>query len=175
VALTEGVLLLGFWFAPWFSWHYEVFLSPRHGGGPPPHHGPLPQSYSGWAAAQGVTVFGQSLGFFTPLWLLPVTALALLGFAALQWRFELSQNLANAVLLALSLLALLIEREFYMQVQALPELAGGRIAIEVFWGFWGVLAMTVVAAAVGIHRLWTARLHSYAVAARGRLATSVEL
>lgn len=151
VALAEGLMLLGsFCFSPWFSWSVLFELGPHTpaSGGP---RGPLPTfSYSGWAMAQGIPIDGPYYAIFEHLWLVPLAALALLALAWLQMQRLLPDRQATSALSALSALALLVELGFYLQVQGLQTLFGDFAGLNVSWGFWGAIAITVVALVAGV-------------------------
>ena len=87
------------------------------------------------------------------LWLIPVTAVALLAFTWVYVQRRFSARLTVGVVVALSVLALLVEFGFYAQVQLLGPVIfrGGPAVIDlmgVAWGFWLAVALNVVAIAV---------------------------
>src|SRR5215472_19033027 len=75
IALAEGLALLGCFCLPWFS--FPVF-----GRAGPRGFGPAVPGYSGWTTAVGVPLDGATrFTLFVHLWLVPLTAVALLGLA----------------------------------------------------------------------------------------------
>jgi lysylphosphatidylglycerol synthetase-like protein (DUF2156 family) len=122
-------------------------------------------AHIGWSAAVRLSGIGPppgSLDLFPQLWLIPLSALALLVTAWLAGQRRVAQRLAAGITLALSVLALLVELSFYLQIQALEgffgvqEEEGSLIlppAYSVTWGFWVAVAVSAVAVAASIYTL----------------------
>lgn len=154
-ALAEGLALAFCFFMPWFAFPYF--------GGPSAGSGPFPGQvqYSGWDTAIGIPE-GPHFRFaiFAHLWLVPLTALALLVVAWLYSRRRITSRLALGYVLALSVLALLVELGFYWQIASLNAIdAGGSSAgvrvpqYTVLWGCWLAMCVNVVAGAACISLL----------------------
>ncbi|HEY7357045.1 MAG TPA: hypothetical protein VH590_11285 [Ktedonobacterales bacterium] len=152
IALVEGLALLGlFCFAPWFYWRVLTIIGGLHlTQALRDHYLYLlaPHNFSGWAMAPGISIDDQPSSFFGYLWLIPLLGVALIALAGLHQRRMLSARITLAALLALSLLALLIEGGLYLQVQHFQEMLGDLTGVGVSWGFWsaaGVNAAGIIA------------------------------
>ncbi len=152
IALAEGAALICCFFFPWFS-----SLTPTSGNGPGRF---APVSYSGWSIAGGMPT--GSLGpiriaLFVHLWLVPLTAVALLVIAWLCGQRRLSFQLAPGAILALSALALLVELGYYVQVSSLGSVMannpGANSPIGVLWGCWLAVGVNAVALAASANSL----------------------
>ncbi|HEU5200878.1 MAG TPA: hypothetical protein VFU32_14665, partial [Ktedonobacterales bacterium] len=136
IALAEGLALALCFFLPWLSFPY--FSSGLRG--------PSLRQYSGWNTAIGMPEApGFRLAIFAHLWLIPVTAVALLVVAWLYSRRRVTARIALACILALSTLALLIAAGFYWQIASLDALeAGARVLpYAVLWGCWLAMCINV--------------------------------
>lgn len=166
LALAEGLALLGCFFC--FPWFYFPDLNTV----PEPESTPPLATYSGWSTALGQPIGGgHQLILFVHLWLVPLTALTLLALALVYVQFRFSARLTLGVLIALSVLALLVEAGFYMQVFWLkPVLFGGPGGgnwIGVVWGLWAAVVVNVAAIAASVYLLWRARSRPAAAEAEG--------
>ena len=152
-----GLLLLIFFFLPWcFTPDVSAAATPITNRFPTTSH-------SGWATASGAPLLGGATSFnlFPQLWLILVSALALMGVAVLLGRHRIGVRLAALLITFISLYALLLEILFLVQIDsfqgAIDELAGGRLNQTLYgvsWGFWLALAATVVALGVGAFMLY---------------------
>ena len=155
IALGAGLTLAFCFFMPWFAFPY--FGGPNAGPGP----FPAQLQYSGWDTAIGLPE-GPHFRFaiFAHLWLVPLIALALLVVAWLYARRRITSRLALGCVLALSVLALLVELGFYWQIASLNALnpgessAGARVPqYTVLWGCWLAVCVNVIAGAACIYLL----------------------
>lgn len=155
LALIEGVMLLGlFCFAPWFSWQANIDI--------PARISPQGDKYlifidsnhlsSGWATAQGVVIESFSIfhAVFVYLWLIPLSAVALLAFGGLCLRHRISARLAGVALLTCSALVLLVELILYVHVLSIQHtMVADFVNVGVSWGFWVAVGVTAAAIAAG--------------------------
>jgi hypothetical protein len=150
IALAEGLALAVCFSLPWFSFPFAVpanqrgvFLSTTN-------------QYSGWDTAIGLPE-GPNYRFaiFAHLWLIPVTAVALLVVAWLYWHRRVTARLVLGSVLALSVLALLIAAGFYWQIASLNVISSGDRGPQyiVLWGCWVAMCVNVVAGAACIYLL----------------------
>jgi hypothetical protein len=158
LALAEGLAFLCCFSLPWFSMRSFGPTGAPDGSGP----GPSFVSFSGWSIASGMPVSPNSavrIALFVHLWLVPLTAGALLVIAWLCVQRRLFQPLAAGVILALSVLALLVELGYYVQVSSLAlaytDSSNGRAPslIAVSWGCWLAIAVSVIATAAAANLL----------------------
>jgi hypothetical protein len=153
IALAEGAALICCFFFPWFS-----MLTLTSGNGPGRF---APVSYSGWSIARGMPFFVEGgpirIALFVHLWLVPLTAVALLVIAWLCGQRRLSYHLASGAILALSALALLVELGYYVQVSSLGSVMannpGANSPIGVLWGCWLAVGVNAVALAVSANSI----------------------
>ncbi len=146
IALAEGLSLIICFFLPWLAFPY--FRSDLRG--------PSLRQYSGWDAAIGIPEVPQfRLAIFAHLWLIPITAVALLLVAWLYWQQRLTARLALGCVLALSALALLIAAGFYWQIASLDALEPGTQVspYAALWGCWLAMCINVVAGAACVYLL----------------------
>lgn len=155
IALAAGLALAFCFFMPWFAFPY--FGGP--GAGPGPFPGQV--QYSGWDTAIGIPE-GPSFRFaiFAHLWLIPIIVGALLVVAWLCSQRRITSRLALGCVLALSVLALLVELGFYWQIASLNAIdnGGGSPAARVpqytvLWGCWLAMGVNVVVGAACIYLL----------------------
>lgn len=155
IALAAGLALAFCFFMPWFAFPY--FGSPNAGPGPFPGQ----VQYSGWDTAIGLPE-GPHFRFaiFVHLWLVPLVALALLVVAWLYSRRRVAARLALGCVLALSVLALLVELGFYWQIASLNAIDAGAAPASVhvpqytvLWGCWLAICLNVVVGAACIFLL----------------------
>lgn len=161
VAGVAGLLLLMFFFVPW-SFTPDVSAASIQ------ITNRIPTTWhSGWSTAAGVPLFGGTTSFniFPHLWLVPISALALIVIAILLGRHRVSLRLAAALVALISLFLLLLEILFLVQINsfqaAIDNLAGGRVNQTLYgvsWGFWLTLVATVISLGVGIYLFY----HAYA-------------
>jgi hypothetical protein len=182
IALAEGLALLGlFWFAPWFSWqalypaigflHLTPALWKQLRDLAALHY------YSGWTVAQGISIpvgpgSTSNNTVFASLWLIPLTAVALLVVGGPGWQKRLSERQALTALLTLSALTLLGLLGFYLQAHNLQVTSGPTFGIGVSWGFWGAVGITAAAIDAAITLLKGARVDAHARRARWRTASA---
>ena len=144
IALVEGLALLVSFFFPWF-----FFPQPGSAGGP--NERPGVEYYSGWATAIGIQVDGSApLALFVHLWLVPLAAVALLGIVWVYRQRLISARLSIVAALALSVLALLVEGGFYIQVASLVGSGNNSQppSFGVAWGFWAGMVIATLAIVV---------------------------
>jgi hypothetical protein len=156
VALATGLALVCCFSLPWFSMLRSAF-----GNGP---EAPEPESgyvsFSGWSISRGMPLAPNGatrIALFVHLWLVPVAAGVLLVIAWLCVRRRVSSRFASGALLALSMLALLVELGYVAQVSSLASVIvgspGAPSPIGVAWGCWLAVAVSVVASAAGAYLL----------------------
>jgi hypothetical protein len=149
-----GLLLLISFFLPWF-------FSPAFTARNPLGLTTLPTiSHSGWSAASGVPIFdaSTSLMLFPHLWLVPLSALALIAVAVLLRMGRLSIRLASVLIVAPAFLALLIEFFFLIQVNSIESafslsqagIIARQVAYGLSWGFWFAVIVTIAALGIGL-------------------------
>jgi hypothetical protein len=146
IALAEGLSLIISFFLPWLAFPYFASDS----------RGLSLRQYSGWDAAIGIPETPQfRLAIFAHLWLIPITAVALLLVAWLYSRRRLTARLALGCVLALSALALLIAAGFYWQIASLDALEpGAQVSpYAVLWGCWLAMCINVAAGAACVYLL----------------------
>jgi hypothetical protein len=157
VAGVAGILLLIFFFLPWcFTPDVSAASTPITNRFPTTSH-------SGWSTASGAPLLGGATNFnlFPQLWLILLSALALIAVAVLLGRQRIGVRLAALLITIISLYALLLEILFLVQIDsfqgAINELAGGRLNQTLYgvsWGFWLALVATVVALGMGAYMLY---------------------
>jgi hypothetical protein len=164
-ALAEGVVLICCFSLPWFSM-LTPLVGNGSGGNGPGDGGPGPffASYSGWSIARGMPITPNGptrIALFVHLWLIPLTAGALLVVAWLSVQRRLPPRLATGAILACSVLGLLIALGYDVQVTSLaPALAGNPDApspIAVAWGCWAAIGVNAVAIAASANALKPSR------------------
>ncbi len=146
IALAEGLSLVICFFLPWLAFPYFASDS----------RGLSLRQYSGWDAAIGIPEMPQfRLAIFAHLWLIPITAVALLVVSWFYTRRRMTSRLALGCVLALSALALLIAAGFYWQIASLAAIEpGARVSpYAVLWGCWLAMCINVVAGAACIYLL----------------------
>ncbi len=157
VAGIAGILLLICFFLPWCFTPDATAAST-----PITNHFPI-TSHSGWSTASGAPLLGGATSFnlFPQLWLVLLSALALMVIAVLLRRQRIGVRLAALLITMISLYVLLVEILFMVQIDsfqsAIDELAGGRLNQTLYgvsWGFWLALAATIVALGVGTFMLY---------------------
>src|SRR5579871_4892416 len=154
---VAGILLLVFFFLPWcFTPDVSAASTPITNRFPTTSH-------SGWSTASGTPLLGGATSFnlFPQLWLILVSALALMVVAVLLGRHRIGVRLAALLTSIIALYALLLEVLFLVQIDsfqsAIDDLAGGRLNQTLYgvsWGFWLALAATVIALGVGTFILY---------------------
>jgi hypothetical protein len=146
IALVAGLALAFCFFMPW--------LSLPHFAGPSGRFFALP--YSGWDTAIGLPEGSNfRLAVFAHLWLVPLAALTLLVVAWLYSHRRITARLALGCVLALSVLALLVELGFYWQIASLNAIDAGARGVDipsyaVLWGCWLAMCVNVVVGAACI-------------------------
>jgi hypothetical protein len=163
---VAGLLLLIFFFLPW-SFTPDITSATTQLN----NHFPT-ISHSGWSTASGLPLLGGTTNFnlFPQLWLVLISAIALIVITALLAVHRISLRLAAILITLISLFALLLEILFLVQMNsfqnAINDLALGRlnqVLYGVSWGFWLGLVATIVALGVGAYML----LQAYAFGTRG--------
>ena len=157
VSGVAGLALLIFFFLPW------CFTPATSAASTPITDRLSTTSHSGWASAAGLPLLGGTTSFnlFPHLWLVLISALALMTIAALVRLHRISQHVAALLVTITALVALLLEVLFLVQIDsfqgAISELAGGRLNQTLYgvsWGFWLSLIATIVALGVGAYMLY---------------------
>jgi hypothetical protein len=157
VAGIAGLALFILFFLPWC-------FTPDTSAAATPITNRLPtDSHSGWASAVGLPLLGGAVNFnlFPHLWLVLISALALMVIAALLGLHRINQHMAALLTTITTLVALLLEILFLVQINsfqgAIDDLAGGRLNQTLYgasWGFWLSLVATIVALGVGAYMLY---------------------
>jgi hypothetical protein len=157
VAGIAGLALFILFFLPWC-------FTPDTTAAATPITNQIPtSSHSGWATAAGLPILGGSVSFnlFPHLWLVLISALALMAIAALLGLHRINQHMAALLTTITALVALLLEVLFLVQINsfqgAIDDLAGGRLNQTLYgasWGFWLSLVATIVALGVGAYMLY---------------------
>jgi hypothetical protein len=149
LALAEGLALVVCFFLPWFSFPYAA--------GTVEGRGILLSAvqYSGLDTAIGIPEGpGFRFAIFAHLWFVPLIALALLVVAWFYTQRRVTARLALGCVLALSVLALLVELGFYWQIASLDAIGpGGGPQYAVLWGCWLAMCINVIAGAACIYLL----------------------
>ncbi len=156
-----GILLVIFFFLPWL--YAPDFASASINNPTGGHLVNIPTvSYSGWHVASSLPLFAGnvSISLFPHLWLVLVSALALIVLAVLLGFGRIRPRVAAILMTALALFALLLEVLFLVQANSIQSffeaLVGGALNQQLYgvsWGFWISLAITVVALGVGVYML----------------------
>jgi len=156
-----GILLVIIFFLPWL--YAPDFTSASASNPISGRIGNIPTvSYSGWHTASSLPLFtsNASISLFPHLWLVLVSALALIVLAVLLGLGRISLRVAAILMTTLSLFALLLEVFFLIQANSIQSffesVAGGTLNQRLYgvsWGFWLTLAITVVALGVGAYML----------------------
>jgi hypothetical protein len=151
-----GILLLIFFFLPWF-------YTPDFTAAPAGSRDAIPTvSHSGWHAAGGVKVFSilPALNLFPHLWCVLLGALALIAIAILLGFQRLRPRPAALLITLISLISLLIEFFFLLQVNAIEGAVQSRLNNAVnqslygtSWGFWLAVIVTIAELGVGFYLL----------------------
>jgi hypothetical protein len=163
---VAGLLLLIFFFLPWsFTPDISSATTQLNNRFPTTSH-------SGWSTASGLALLGGVTKFnlFPQLWLVLLSAIALIVIAALLGLHRISLRLAAILITLIALFALLLEILFLVQMNsfqnAINDLALGRLYQTLYgvsWGFWLGLVATIVALGVGVYIV----LQEYASRTRG--------
>jgi hypothetical protein len=154
---VAGLLLLLAFFLPWF-------FSPAFTvNNPPGLRTFLTVPHSGWSAANGVPIFDAStqLSLFPHLWLVPLSALALIIVAAMLRMGHLSIRRASVLIFVPALLALVMEFFFLIQISSIESafaisqagIISRQAAYGLSWGFWFAVIVTVIALGIGLFLL----------------------
>lgn len=152
-----GLLLLIFFFCPWM-------FSPAFTATNPLGLRSFPTaSHSGWSVANGVPIFdaSTSLALFPHLWLVPLCALALIVMGVMVRMGRLSIRQASVLIVALALVALVVEFFFLIQVNSIEDafatsqagIISRQAAYGVSWGFWLGVIVTIVTLGIGLFLL----------------------
>jgi hypothetical protein len=157
VAGIAGLVLLIFFFLPW-SYTPDIRTAITQ---PTGTIGTI--NHSGWSSAVGLPLNGGNILFnlFPHLWLVLVSALALIVIAVLLGVHRITLRLAAILISIISLFALLLEILFLVQMNsvqgAVNEQLGGQLNQTLYgvsWGFWIALIATIVALGVGAYMLY---------------------
>ncbi|HEU5369676.1 MAG TPA: hypothetical protein VFU69_14485 [Ktedonobacterales bacterium] len=157
VAGIAGLALFIFFFLPW------CFTPDTSAASTPITDRLSTTSHSGWASAAGLPLLGGTTSFnlFPHLWLVLISALALMAIAALLGLHRISQHVAALLITITALVALLLEVLFLVQINsfqgAISELAGGRLNQTLYgvsWGFWLSLIATISSLGMGAYMLY---------------------
>lgn len=155
VSGIAGILMVIFFSLPWlYTPDFKANLSGKT---------TIPTiTHSGWGTAAGAQLFSNipALNLFPHLWLVLLSALALIALAVLLGLHRISARLAALLLTLISLGALLLEFFFLLQVGSLSSAI--RIGVSATsnqtlygtsWGFWLTVVTTIAALGVGIYLL----------------------
>lgn len=144
IALAGGLVSLWAFLLPWFVAPLTLLQ-----GGPDPR-GFSPSDTTrlpGWSVATGMPAGGGPngtlhLALFVHLWLVPLAAISLLIVAWYAAQRRLPERLAAGTILALAVLATLVELGYVVQVGSLAHAMSAGISVA--WGCWLALAVSLI-------------------------------